>query len=98
MPKRYLNFESLKELWQFYNMDEDMSKRVSRDTFDRGWKSWRNFMPFKNAGLQSKCTICAELSVARTEAIEAAARAELDLKKKTTSRCCHGRPSSQRSW
>lgn len=82
VPKRYLNFESLKELWQFYNMDEDMSKRVSRDTFDRGWKSWRNFMPFKNAGLQSKCTICAELSVARTEAIEAAARAELDLKKK----------------
>lgn len=82
VPLRYLNFESVKELWNFYQVDEDMTQQASRDTFNKAWQSWKNFVPLKNAGQQSKCTICAELSVARTEATEAAVREDLDLQKK----------------
>ena len=82
VPLRYLNFESVKELWHFYLVDEDIAKQASRDTFNRSWQTWKNYVPLKNAGQQSKCTICAQLSVARTEATEVAVREELDLQKK----------------
>ena len=82
VPKRYLNFESDTELWQFYQADEEMSVQVSRNTFMKGWKSWQNFMPLKNRGQQSKCSICAEISHARTQATEKVARLELDNQKK----------------
>ena len=83
VPKRYLNFDSFASLFQFYKQDEALDLQVSRSTFKKGWQSWQSFLPFKNAGAQSKCTICASLSERRTAAADSAERAEIDREKKS---------------
>ena len=82
VPLRYLNFESDAELYQFYQTDEELSLQVSKSTFFRVWQSWKKFLPFKNRGQQSKCQICAELSYARTDAVDKTRKLELDAQKK----------------
>jgi len=85
VPKRYLNFDSFASLFQFYKQDEALDMQVSRSTFKKGWQSWQSFLPFKNAGAQSKCIICASLSERRTAAADSAERVQIDREKKVTS-------------
>lgn len=82
VPKRYLNFDSVASLFQFYKQDEALDLQVSHSTFKKGWQSWRSFLPLKNAGSQSKCIICASLSERRTGAADSAERAAIDKEKK----------------
>lgn len=82
VPKRYLNFSSEADLWNFYQQDESIDQQVSKTSFNKAWQSWRSYMPLKNAGQQSKCNVCASLSEARAQALDALARAEVDKEKK----------------
>lgn len=82
VPKRFLNFESVVSLYHFYKQDEALDQQVSYKTFNLGWKSWQSFLPLKNAGQQSKCTICANLSERRSSAVDSAERCEIDREKK----------------
>ena len=82
VPRRYLNFSSDHDLYLFYVQDEVLDKQCSKSTFTKGWRSWKNYLPLKNAGQQSKCITCASLSEARVQATDADSRAELDKQKK----------------
>ena len=59
-----------------------MDKQCSETTFKKGWRSWKHYLPLKNAGQQSKCITCASLSEARAQATDAETRMELDQQKK----------------
>ena len=78
VPRRYLNFSSERDLYKFYVQDEVLQKQRSESTFKKGWRSWKNYLPLKNAGQQSKCITCASLSEARAQATDTDTRTELD--------------------
>ena len=77
-PKRYLNFGSEQQLFQFYQEDEDSGSQVSRSTFKKAWAKWQKFLPLKNSGEGSKCNTCADLTLQRAEATEPSDRIRID--------------------
>lgn len=78
VPKRYLNFGSEQQIWNFYQEDEDVAHQISRSTFRKAWEKWRRFLPLKNSGEGSKCNACASLTLQRSEATEPSERVRID--------------------
>ena len=82
VPRKYLQFQSEADLFQFYQTDAEQTKQVSKSTFHRAWGSWKAYLPLKTAGQQSKCSLCASFSEARTQATDSLERAAIDREKK----------------
>ncbi|CAK9028727.1 unnamed protein product [Durusdinium trenchii] len=82
IPKRYLNFADESALFNFYQIDEPSPQQVSRSTFRKAWGKWSRIMAFKNKGENSKCNICARLTVERAEAVKPSERLRVDAAKR----------------
>ncbi len=82
VPKRYLNFATMQELWNHYKVDVPLQNQCSRETFRKRWPSWCKFMPLKDEGQGQKCNECVRLAEARLQAVSKEDRAAVDEEKR----------------
>ena len=78
VPKRYLNFATAEDLWRFYLLDVPKDSQCSRHTFTLGYKRWKKFMPLKDPGDGTKCSICATLAEQKAQCSSKLEREQVD--------------------
>ena len=79
IPKRYLNFATAEDFWRFYVVDVAKDQQCSRKTFFRGYERWKKFLPLKDPGEGTKCSICATLAEQKAQCTSKMAREQVDL-------------------
>eukprot|EP00435_Cladocopium_sp_Y103_P008315 s3646_g2.t1 len=82
IPKRYLNFETYRELWSYYEADTTIVERVSKSSFLACYKAnWQRVMPLHPGKTHSKCNTCAVLAEERLQAMSKQDVADVDARK-----------------
>ena len=80
-PKKYVNFTKLLDFFEFYVHDTPKEGQVSRSTFQRSYKRWSKYLPFKDVAEGTKCNICARLSEERAQCSTKADRDQVDVER-----------------
>ncbi|CAE7298360.1 unnamed protein product [Symbiodinium sp. CCMP2592] len=90
VPKRFLNFAVAEDLWRFYEVDVPKNEQCSRNTVMKGYQRWKRFLPLKDPGDGTKCSICATLAERKAQCSTKVEREQVNVDLKHHLECVRG--------